>query len=521
MSISQMLERWLASLAASTVTEAFLWATAAVFVVALNQGYKGRHSQFLEYAPTLMTSLGILGTFVGVVIGLLHFDTQHIDAGIPLLLEGLKTAFITSIVGMFAAGVYNTLDAWKFAPKRAANGVKSDISPRDIYEQLESQSALLTKLTTSIAGAEEGSLVGQIKLLRGDIGDHSNKASNWQRDFSDRLWKELATFSEMLSKSATSQIIEALQEVIRDFNNNLVETFGENFKALDASVKKMVEWQERYRDQVDKMSEQYQQSVTSLVATKDAVAGIWGECKEIPLAMERLKEVLVVNQHQIQELQRHLEAFKNMRDAALIAVPTIQRKVEEIGDQMLKGANEMRVALDDGAVQFRDSIKVTNASVGEMANVVKNSSESISKTLKDTSQEVTNTSRDLLARMNDAAREMQQSITRSNQELEQHSKAVSNHMAQVVSQMVQTVQQQVAQATSGLDSHMRNAVDKTGGTINKQLEQLEMATAREIERAMNEMGQSLVKITSRFVSDYQKMVDGMNKVIRLHEAGGR
>lgn len=48
-----------------------------------------------------MGALGILGTFIGIIIGLLNFNTESIDTSIPVLLGGLKTAFITSIVGMF------------------------------------------------------------------------------------------------------------------------------------------------------------------------------------------------------------------------------------------------------------------------------------------------------------------------------------------------------------------------------------------------------------------------------------
>ena len=66
-----------------------------------------------------------------------------------------------------------------------------------------------------------------------------------------------------MAKGATEQIIDALRQVIIDFNENLTEQFGENFKALDASVKKLVEWQENYKTQVELMSEQYQQSVES------------------------------------------------------------------------------------------------------------------------------------------------------------------------------------------------------------------------------------------------------------------
>src|SRR5690606_14462455 len=113
------------------------------------------------------------------------------------------------------------------------------------------------------------------------------------------------------------------KDVITEFNNKLTEQFGENFKALDESVKKLVVWQEQYKNHVEVMSDQYKQSVESLVDTRQAVAGIWQECENIPRTMQELKDVLEVNQHQIAELQRHLEAFLQMRDAAVEAVPTI------------------------------------------------------------------------------------------------------------------------------------------------------------------------------------------------------
>lgn len=111
---------------------------------------------------------------MGIVIGLLHFDTTNIDKSIPLLLEGLKTAFITSIVGMGAAMTFNFLDAWKFAPKRASNGVTLDVTPRDIFQSMEEQKEILKAMVTGLSGQEEGSLVGQLKFLRQDVSTHKD-----------------------------------------------------------------------------------------------------------------------------------------------------------------------------------------------------------------------------------------------------------------------------------------------------------------------------------------------------------
>ena len=50
-------------------------------------------------------SVGVLGTFVGIFIGLQGFDPQDIMNSVKHILVGLKTAFFTSIVGMSVATV--------------------------------------------------------------------------------------------------------------------------------------------------------------------------------------------------------------------------------------------------------------------------------------------------------------------------------------------------------------------------------------------------------------------------------
>jgi predicted nucleic acid-binding Zn-ribbon protein len=514
-----------------------------------------------------MTSLGILGTFIGVVIGLLHFDTAHIDTSIPSLLDGLKTAFITSIVGMVFAMVFNAVDAWIFSAKRENSEVIEEVTPKHIYSALQSQTEALQQMAAGITGNEEGSLVGQIKLLKSDLNDNSRRigvlvddkvtevkseisnfstqTKTYQAAFSQILWKKLEEFAELMAKGATAQIIEALQKVIQDFNNNLTEQFGENFKRLDESVKKLVDWQIEYKEQIEVMASQYRECVDALKDTSVAVAGVDASCQGIPVSMDKLSSVMQVNQHQIQELQRHLEAFVTMRDAAVEAVPTINQKLDEISQQMLIGANEMRVALNEGADQFRDSVKVTTVSVGELANTVKNTSEQLSETLKDTAQEISTTSRDTLTRMQDSAKGIQTSIadtaremddqsrkindgfSRSAAEFERSNKVVMDSVAQSASQlqdeikassekMINSLRQQIDQSISGMDGHMKGAIDKAGSTINTELEKLEQATAREIQRAIDEMGQSLLRVTTRFAGDYESMVNRMDEVIRNH-----
>lgn len=57
--------------------------------------------------PSTFTSLGIIGTFLGIANSLIYFDTGKITESIPMLLEGLKTAFYTSILGIILSLIFS------------------------------------------------------------------------------------------------------------------------------------------------------------------------------------------------------------------------------------------------------------------------------------------------------------------------------------------------------------------------------------------------------------------------------
>lgn len=70
--------------------------------------------KWIDQLPSLISTLGVLGTFFGITIGLYFFDTSNLDRSIPLLLEGLKTAFYTSLLGMIFSLVLNRVVSHKF-----------------------------------------------------------------------------------------------------------------------------------------------------------------------------------------------------------------------------------------------------------------------------------------------------------------------------------------------------------------------------------------------------------------------
>lgn len=67
------------------------------------------HKRLLELIPDIFTSLGILGTFVGLVWGLKNFapnDYEAMTSSVAALVDGIKVAFLTSIYGISLSIIY-------------------------------------------------------------------------------------------------------------------------------------------------------------------------------------------------------------------------------------------------------------------------------------------------------------------------------------------------------------------------------------------------------------------------------
>ncbi|WP_205912256.1 hypothetical protein [Salinimonas iocasae] len=438
------------------------------FLFACRFSKKGKATEFVTYTPVLLTSLGIFGTFAGIVVGLMAFDVNDIDGSIQGLLDGLKTAFFTSLLGIFLSICFKVLQSSGFISSPADPESVASASPEDILASINSQRSSIESLVTAIGGDGDGSILSQMKLLRGDINDNQKVTLKSQQEaaeklnviseqlasqkeafnqFSDKLWIKMQDFADMLSKSATETVIEALKQVISDFNKNLTEQFGENFQQLNEAVKELVTWQENYKVQISEMTEQYKLGVESISATEASVAKISSESKVIPESMTNLKEVMEVNQHQLGELERHLEAFKDIRDRAVDAVPEIRKQIDEtvqtiaasvetasthykelltesdkyiqshisssnelldkfvsntkegvdtIGEKLATSAADVSKVISEGATGFSESVHQTNSSLQTTATHVTSQTEVIKDHLKDTVDDLNAHVRDMI-----------------------------------------------------------------------------------------------------------------------------
>lgn len=535
-----------------------------------------------------MTSLGILGTFSGIVVGLMAFDPSHIDDSISLLLAGLKTAFLTSLVGMCATIVFKVISP--FLQKKDIQPI--GIGPVEIYAVMSKQLTTMNMLAEAIGGNEDSSLASQIRLIRIDMND-ANKLLNAEMmtlnahndhmatslvemqtahgKFSDRLWVNMAEFGEMLSKSATEQVINALKEVILDFNNKLSEQFGDNFKRLDQSVKKLLDWQDNYRQQLEDMAHKYQQGVDAITLTEKAVVTISERAEAIPITMEKLHVVMELGQGQVQELEQRLNAFKDLRDKAIDAMPQIKQQLDDtmsiIGNSVIAAsshyqtllvestemmgtfteghrvanteftrvttaqlhsmnetATNMGSILMSSSEDIRNNMRVANENILNIATEIGVQSDTIAEQLRLTVTEVNEQVSDLATTLKDKSTQTAEILVKSNQALIENTgkvqqevidniNALQHRLGNVLEDVFQAQVREVKRTFESLENQVQESVALTGKGVEKQVHILDKQMQEEVNRVVNEMGQGLATVTQQFTRDYTQLTQEMAKVL--------
>ncbi|MGP1451011.1 MAG: hypothetical protein ACTTJS_07830, partial [Wolinella sp.] len=211
---------------------------------------------------SIIMSAGVLGTFVGIFIGLWEFDTTKIEDSVPLLLEGLKVAFYTSILGMGLAILLSILQKGESIKSGSEESLEYITLKVENLDHLAHLSRIPDLLET------QGKMLERIERAESERGERLFLILNSRlHELKDTLD---AAFTQ-LSRGASAEIVNALERVISDFNNNLSEQFGDNFKQLNAATLNMITWQENYKDNISELEKNLKNSQSVLDSASTAI----------------------------------------------------------------------------------------------------------------------------------------------------------------------------------------------------------------------------------------------------------
>lgn len=350
-----------------------------VFVIRYRNSEKlAANRRVVEYFPSMVSTLGVLGTFWGITRGLMAFDTSDLDKSIPGLLDGLKTAFFTSLAGMIGSMILSTFINRKQDKKdrgisdinQAASEITQSVKAmsdantetiRSIQKQLTEHEAdrkafyrtvgdVMSKISDTqktLASAIDslvvlqrsqentlGEILDVISGISGTGGEINEKVSKLKDiihgeviEIEDSMSKtnELLThkfneFSELLKKSNTEALVDVMEKVTEEFQKQMNTLIGkliqENFDQLNKSVEQLNQWQQDNKEMIATLTQQYKEMSDNFDATSISLTRVKEDTTALVSEGGKLRQLVDALNQVIIEDERFIEVTMALQEAA-------------------------------------------------------------------------------------------------------------------------------------------------------------------------------------------------------------
>ena len=303
--------------------------------------------RWIEFLPSLISTLGVLGTFGGITLGLALFDTDHLDVSIPKLLYGLKTAFLTSLAGMIGSMILSrkvsclydkedkgVSDANQAAAviARSVESMKNDNANalQEVRNEIKAQTANQNSFYADMNAFVKG-INSYIVNQRGFLQELLNN-SDIQKD-------TLITVSASLNKIANNEELLAIHSDL----DKLLVAFGEQ------------------GEKVQNMDENLKILKTSISNTGDDVAELKKLNQDISGCLAGMTDTLG-------EIATATEATSSTEDSILEKFDTFGKFIGDEVDDIERKMGETNTLLTNKFDEFSELLKKSNteALVGVM-----------------------------------------------------------------------------------------------------------------------------------------------------------
>ena len=351
-------------------TSTWIWLIAifVVFAICLffvfrfkKNGKLVANRRIVEYFPTFVSTLGVLGTFYGITIGLLSFDTGNLDQSIPGLLDGLKTAFFTSLAGMIGSMILSGFISKK---QDENDGGVSDINQaagticQAVQQMSELNKQTIEQLANQMVEQEKDR-----KAFYRSMGDVMDNIKESQTAIAETLASINSSQASTASAIDSLVILQRSQESsldsIKEASEGMVSSIGNLEEATSSQTSSLVA--------IAKSSEEIAQFTHHTGEILDVVSGMANSQEEINEQVQKLKSILDAEVDQIEKsmqktndlLERKFDEFtellKKSNTEALVEV--MKRVTEEFQKQMNTLINKL---IQENFDQLNKSVEKLN-----------------------------------------------------------------------------------------------------------------------------------------------------------------
>jgi hypothetical protein len=449
--------------------------------------------RFWNSMPALLVGLGILGTFVGLVWGLIPFsdvdftNTDQIREAIKELLSGVSTAFVTSVWGMLASFLFNGLEKWGIGRvsraiadlQRALDQIFTPTRAEEIaihqQDELVQQTAALKSFSTDLAD--------RIKIAMDSI-------------MSERLENLHRSLTQLHDQNAEGrqEIIQELHNAPEAFSSAMAEQLTPSLNNLNTAVKELREQKEESSaDAIGQLIEQFQDSLsTSTVTQMEGLAKTVGDASQSLMNLpDQMARMIGGIQEQIDQARGLLTStseeqtgqMQNMMDGML---NTFQRTIETQQSGLSETTNQSIQMLQSTIAELQQSITSTasqtatesEAMTNRMLELLESAANRVDEQLGQRMAAIETVSNQSIQTLQTTITELGQSITSTLNQQQQTISAITSQTAKASAEATDQMQQLVDRAATRLGESVQGAEKSINMLLQQQGDQIEAFNAQ-------------------------------------------
>ena len=363
------------------------------------------HKRLMDLVPDIFTSLGILGTFLGLVWGLSSFDPNNYEAitsSVSSLVDGIKVAFLTSIYGIafsiiYSFGTKSGYSAMQENLQMFLNRFHSYVMPsaendsRNLLvatqkNQADAMNKMAEQFTVSLAGSFEEVITPTFQKMNDSLDLLVTSVTRVQTDavqeILDAFLREMHSsfqmqfddFNDSLKKLKIAQTenTEYTGALYQTMSQQMAESCAQLDAAMQSSIAQLADVQNQFMAEASRITqeneeiqkaqqEDYQHVVEYMKESEQSAAKFWVACNQtmkryveaasvgvenLGTSEEASYQVQMENRRLIEEYASSIKEYTEYQKRSYQTMAQVQRLLTDI--QAVKTTGSSDVTLQGG-----------------------------------------------------------------------------------------------------------------------------------------------------------------------------
>lgn len=496
--------------------------------------------RFLNNMASSLVGLGVLGTFLGLAIGVSSIqltNSETIKASIDTLLKGMGTAFTTSIWGMFLSLLFTLI--YKYKQSKISKKInelclsldseyKIELQDLEII-QAEKQKKIIHELFNEylVADTDEGKQLPK-NVFRQLLEESQNQTVALQK-FADDLGESIADTLEATLEKLTEEngkqlteliegqlvpVLNELKEIKQDSGTAIIEAAIEN---LSNSMKDMMnsfkeEISGDTKKEMDEISERLSKVSVALLSVPETMQSV---SSEITSTIEILKNNVLDNISKAnQESRANTEETKNLFDNANKAYENTLAEVNERMDKIIEDQKNNLMLFSEVTKEVQQTLDHNKNLNLEYQHILNGSKEvvekinSIASKFQINSEHIDKTANSLLESIDLHQKEVKSVSSSQNNLLLEINKTIdkSQNVSETYIDKFETIESGLQGIFKDLQNGLIEYQKTTSGTLNEYL----VSFSTSLKDSQDSLGNILASL-NEMVDDLTESVDRFRK----------